>query len=210
MPLKIVVADDHPAIPCGIQSSLANRGIDVVQNVREGELLGKVFREHQPDVVIMEVRLGGKDALKHLEKLKEEYPDSHVVIYSALSNPTHIARAAALGCSDYILKTASIDDLHSAIQNAAAGSPAPDTSLLVTTKAKMRRSVSNRDPDVPLTNRELQVLKHVAMGLSNREVGKSLGISVETVKEHVQNILRKLDVNDRTQAAVWAVKRELV
>jgi DNA-binding NarL/FixJ family response regulator len=62
----------------------------------------------------------------------------------------------------------------------------------------------------PLTRRETQVLRHVAMGLSNREIGKSLGISVETIKEHVQNILRKLDVNDRTQAAIWALKRELV
>ncbi|MEK6247962.1 MAG: response regulator transcription factor, partial [Planctomycetales bacterium] len=62
----------------------------------------------------------------------------------------------------------------------------------------------------PLTNRETQVLSHVAMGLSNREIGRSLGISVETVKEHVQNILRKLDVNDRTQAAVWAIKTEII
>jgi DNA-binding NarL/FixJ family response regulator len=68
----------------------------------------------------------------------------------------------------------------------------------------------DRDDDIPLTNRELQVLRHVALGLSNREIGRSLGISIETVKEHVQNILRKLDVTDRTQAAVWAVKKGLV
>ena len=73
----------------------------------------------------------------------------------------------------------------------------------------MRKS-SPIENDSPLTNRETQVLRHVSMGLSNREVGKSLGISVETVKEHVQNILRKLDVNDRTQAAVWAVKKALI
>ncbi len=73
----------------------------------------------------------------------------------------------------------------------------------------MRRSAPG-DEDSPLTNRETQVLRHVSMGLSNREVGKSLGISVETVKEHVQNILRKLDVNDRTQAAVWALKQGLI
>ena len=72
----------------------------------------------------------------------------------------------------------------------------------------MRSSTGNSLVD--LTNREMQVLRHVSMGLSNREVGKSLGISVETVKEHVQNILRKLNVNDRTQAAVWAVKHELI
>ena len=68
----------------------------------------------------------------------------------------------------------------------------------------------NSDADNPLTNRETQVLRHVSMGLSNREIGKSLGISVETVKEHVQNILRKLDVNDRTQAAVWALKKGMI
>jgi DNA-binding NarL/FixJ family response regulator len=72
----------------------------------------------------------------------------------------------------------------------------------------MRNNASS--PHADLTNREMQVLRHVSMGLSNREVGKSLGISVETVKEHVQNILRKLNVNDRTQAAVWAVKNQLV
>ena len=81
---------------------------------------------------------------------------------------------------------------------------------MVETQARMRRPRQSIDHDVPLTNREMQVLRHIAMGLSNREIGKSLEISVETVKEHVQNILRKLDVNDRTQAAVWAVKRKLV
>ena len=74
----------------------------------------------------------------------------------------------------------------------------------------MRRRHEREDDGIPLTNRELQVLRHVALGLSNREIGQSLGISIETVKEHVQNILRKLDVNDRTQAAVWAVRRGVV
>ncbi len=210
MPLRIVVADDHPAITSGISSALRNRGVEVVENVRDANLLGTGFKQHQPDVLVMEVRLGGKDALKHLEKLQEEFPAARVVVYSAFSDPTHIARAAALGCNDYILKTASLEDLLSAIKNAAAGTPAPENSLLVSTKKKMKRSISRRDTDIPLTNRELEVLRHVAMGLSNREIGKSLGISVETVKEHVQNILRKLDVNDRTQAAVLAVKRGFV
>lgn len=210
MPLRIVVADDHPAISSGIRFSLKNRGVEVIDNIRDIDQFATVLESCKPDVVVMEVRLGGKDALKQLESLKEKQPDLRVVIFSARSDPTHIARAAALGCHDYILKTSSLEELLSAIKNAAAGNPAPDKSLLVATKSKMKRSIADRDPDVPLTSRELQVLKHVAMGLSNREVGKSLGISVETVKEHVQNILRKLDVNDRTQAAVFAVKRGLV
>jgi DNA-binding NarL/FixJ family response regulator len=73
-----------------------------------------------------------------------------------------------------------------------------------------RRKDRSDSHDIPLTNRELQVLRHVALGLSNREIGRSLGISIETVKEHVQNILRKVDANDRTQAAVWAVRRGLI
>ena len=96
-----------------------------------------------------------------------------------------------------------------AIESAARGEQTPETSLLVTTSTRMRRT-SSRSANSPLTKREMQVLQHVAMGLSNREVGKALGISVETVKEHVQNILRKLDVNDRTQAAVWAVRQGFV
>ncbi len=210
MPLRILVADDHPAISNGLQFALGKHGIEVVKTVSDAEEIETAFEDHQPDLVVMEVRLHGKDALKQLEKLKERHQDSKVVVYSALENPSHIARAAALGCHDYILKTSRTEDLLSAIKNAAAGSPPPDSSLLVTTRGKMRRSGANRDPNIPLTNREMQVLQHVSMGLSNREVGKSLGISVETVKEHVQNILRKLDVNDRTQAAVWAVKQGLV
>ena len=85
-----------------------------------------------------------------------------------------------------------------------------DSSILHRVKRVMTRKREDGDDGVPLTNRELQVLRHVALGLSNREIGSSLGISIETVKEHVQNILRKLDVNDRTQAAVWAVKKGVV
>ena len=126
-----------------------------------------------------------------------------------LSNPTNIARASALGCFEFIQKTSPIEKLVTALLSAAAGQPTPPTSLLSTTKTRMKR-IGSGPAESPLTKRESQVLQHVAMGLSNREIGKSLGISVETVKEHVQNILRKLDVNDRTQAAVWALKNGMI
>jgi DNA-binding NarL/FixJ family response regulator len=204
------VADDHPAISHGIQFALGKQGIEVVKTLRCAEEIESAFSSLQPDVIVMEVRMCGKDALQPLELLKERHPQAKIVLYSALDNPSHIARAAALGCNDYILKTSSLEGLLAAIKTAAAGAPPPESSLLAKIRGKMKRSHAHRDPNIPLTNREMQVLQHVSMGLSNREVGKSLGISVETVKEHVQNILRKLDVNDRTQAAVWAVKQGLV
>lgn len=210
MQLRVVVVDDQPAISSGIQHFLSKSGAEVVATVNNQNDLPAAYQANKPDVLVMEVRLGGKDALKSLEPLLDQYPDCKVVVYSAFTNPSHIARAAALGCHDYVLKTSPLDELSKAIARAANNDSPPEDSLLLTTKIRMKQGVSKHDPDIPLTHRELQVLKHVAMGLSNREVGKALVISVETVKEHVQNILRKLDVNDRTQAAVWAVRRDIV
>ena len=97
------------------------------------------------------------------------------------------------------------------MRRAAAKEPAPDSSMLRRIQVTMQKRKDRADSkEIPLTNRELQVLRHIALGLSNKEIGTSLSISVETVKEHVQNILRKLDSTDRTAAAVWAVKSGLI
>ncbi len=208
MPTRIVVADDHPVMIDGIASSGGLNFEIVGTAVVAADIIERV-RTSFPDVLVMEVRLGGRDALKSLETIKAEFPDLPVIVFSSQENPSHIARSAALGCFDYIPKTSTGSKLVEAINNAAMRGETPCDSLLKTTRTKMRKG-NVAGHDIPLTNRETQVLQHISMGLSNREVGKSLGISVETVKEHVQNILRKLDVNDRTQAAVWAVKRGLV
>jgi DNA-binding NarL/FixJ family response regulator len=209
MPLKIFVADDHPIVREGICKVARDAGMEVVGHVDSPDKIVESVANAQPTVLVTEVRLGGHDALKTLEKLNVEGHECSVVVFTSYSNPTNVARASALGCHDFILKTSGVDKLIAAVKNAAAGAATPESSLLVTTKTRMRRTTSD-NVDSPLTNRESQVLRHVAMGLSNREIGKSLGISVETVKEHVQNILRKLDVNDRTQAAVWALKNGLI
>jgi DNA-binding NarL/FixJ family response regulator len=209
MPVKILIADDQPIAREGIRKVTQAAGMEVVGYVDSPAKIVESIASHQPAVLVTEVRLGGHDALKTLERLKSEGHECSVVVFSSHSNPTNIARASALGCHDFILKTSSCDTLVGAIQNAASGSATPESSLLIKTKTRMTRA-SHGEFESPLTNRETQVLRHVSMGLSNREVGKSLGISVETVKEHVQNILRKLDVNDRTQAAVWALKKGLI
>ena len=129
---------------------------------------------------------------------------------SSYDNPTYVARSVALGAADYVLKSASRQELINAITRAVAGQEPDESSIYQRVKRVMGRRKNGGDETIPLTNRELQVLRHVALGLSNREIGQSLKISIETVKEHVQNILRKLDVNDRTQAAVWAVRKGLV
>lgn len=209
MPLKIIIADDHPIVREGICKVAQDAGIEIVDQVDSADRIVESVEIHEPAVLVTEVRLGGHDALKTLEQLNLAERRCAVVVFTAYSNPTNIARASALGCHDFLLKTSKVKSLVAAIKNAGEGNATPNSSLLVQTKTRMRRTSSN-NVESPLTNRESQVLRHVSMGLSNREIGKSLGISVETVKEHVQNILRKLDVNDRTQAAVWALKNGMI
>lgn len=212
---KIVLLDPHPAIEAGIKFSLTPtlapseaQGIEISARVDHPREIMEAVTQHQPNVLITETRVGGDDVLKPLETLMEAYKDLKVIVYSAHEDSTHIARAAALGCYEYLPKTVPCGRLISVICCAIAGRPAAEDSLLKTTRTRMhRRKYSNNGSgNIPLTNREFQVLSHIAVGMSNREIGKSLTISVETVKEHVQNVLKKLEVNDRTQAAVFAIR----
>jgi len=151
-----------------------------------------------------------EDGLVTLERLRTQVPDSRVVMLSAFDNPTYVARAVVWGASDYLLKGSSRENLIAAIEAAAAGASPSDFGEIrrMADTLQSRRKVD--EADVPLTQREIQVLRHLALGLSNKEIARSLQISIETVKEHVQNILRKIAAKDRTQAAVWAVRKGLV
>jgi DNA-binding NarL/FixJ family response regulator len=210
MSIRVIVADDHEVVRAGLASLLKGSDIEIVDEAADGdEALSKTLK-HRPDVVLMDIRMPNCDGLSALESIREKIPDTCVVMLSTYDNPTYVARSVALGAADYVLKGSSRQELINAITRAVSGEGPDDSSVLRRVKRVMSRRKDTEDDSIPLTNRELQVLRHVALGLSNREIGHSLGISIETVKEHVQNILRKLDVNDRTQAAVWAVRRGLV
>lgn len=210
MSIRMLVADDHEVIRTGLAALLAGADIEIIAEAATGKEAVKQAEKHKPDVVLLDIRMPDGDGLATLEKLRAKVPECRVVMLSTYDNPTYIARAVALGASDYVLKGASREDLIATIRAAAAGeSPSRSGELKrVAGAMKVRQLID--DDDVPLTQRETQVLRHVALGLSNKEIGRSLEISVETVKEHVQNILRKIAVSDRTQAAVWAVRKGLV
>ena len=209
MGIKLLIADDHEVVRSGLASLLAGTGIDIVGEARDGRETIKLTKKLKPEVVLLDIRMPEVDGLETLDKLHKDNPDLKIVMLSTYDNPTYMARAVALGASDYVLKGSDRATLISTIKAAAAGkSPVEGGELgkIAGTMATKKRPVE----DMPLTNRESQVLRHVALDLSNKEIGQSLSISVETVKEHVQNILRKISVNDRTQAAVWAVRRGIV
>lgn len=210
MAVSLVVADDHQVVRLGVKNLLAGSGFEVTGEAATGDELMQNIADKQPEIVLLDVRMPGGDGLHFLGRLKIAYPTLPVVLYSTYDNPTYVARAVALGASGYVLKSESRERLVTALQTALRGELAWSREELrrVTGALATPRVVS--DVEVPLTQRESEVLEQLANGLTNKEIALALGISYETVKEHVQHILRKIGVSDRTQAAVWAVRKGLI
>jgi DNA-binding NarL/FixJ family response regulator len=208
--IRVLIGDDHEVVRRGLVTLFQDTEISVVGEAGSGQQVIEESERLKPDVLLLDVRMPEMDGLVALEQIRQKLPTLPVVMFSSYDNPTYVARSVAAGAVDFVLKGSPRDQLISAISRAATGQAPAEDSLMTRIKGAMSRQKERLEEAAPLTTRELQVLRHVALGLSNREIGRSLGISVETVKEHVQNILRKIDVNDRTQAAVWAVRRNLV
>ncbi len=210
MSIRVLVVDDHEVVRSGLASLLAESDIEIVAEAETGRQAIALAKQHQPHVVLLDIRMPDMDGLDALERIHRDVPQVKVVILSTYDNPTYIARAVALGASDYVLKGAGRQEILNTIRTVANGEGPSTTGELVKVAGAMRKEVQPASNEIPLTTRETQVLRHLALGLSNKEIGKSLAISIETVKEHVQNILRKVSVADRTQAAVWAIKKGLI
>lgn len=212
MTLKLLIVDDHEVVRHGIKQLLDDPDLQVVEILEDGEKVLDAVAEHHPDVVLMDVRMETTDGLLTLDTVRREHPTLPVIMFSSYDNPTYIARSVALGASDYVLKGDSREQIINAIRRAAEKrGPGSESALNRIRQAMDSGSgAAEAEAELPLTNRELQVLRHIALGLSNKEIAQSLSISVETVKEHVQNILRKLNAADRTDAAVRAVKLGVV
>jgi DNA-binding NarL/FixJ family response regulator len=212
MPVKVLVVDDHEVVRTGLSSLLSGSNVKIVAEAGSNSEATKMANKHKPDVILLDIRLPDGDSIDSMPKLKKAAPDAAVVILSTYDNPTYVARAITAGADDYMLKGSSRQDLLTAIQAAASGKgPSSAGEMGRVAEAMGKRSTVEIDEGgITLTNRETQVLRHIALGLSNKEIATALEISIETVKEHVQNLLRKVAVADRTQAAVWAVKKGLV
>ncbi len=208
--ITLLVADDHEVVRCGLKSLLAGTEIEVTAEAATGEAAIKYAMENDPNVVLLDIRMPEGDGLTALGRIKLEKPEMPVLMLSTFDNPTYIARAVALGASGYLLKDCTRDALIGAIRTAASGESAWTRDELRRVTGALATPRLAADVEVPLTQRESEVLRQLAYGLTNKEIAQQLHISYETVKEHVQHILRKIGVSDRTQAAVWAVRKKLV
>jgi DNA-binding NarL/FixJ family response regulator len=208
--IQLLVADDHDVIRSGLKNLLAGTEIKVVGEAATGRAAVKYAVENRVDVVLMDVRMPDGDGLTSLGRIRLDKPDQPILMFSQFDNPTYIARAVALGANGYLPKDCTREDLIAAIRKVATGEN-------LWTREELRRITGalatpriTADVEVPLTQRESQVLRHLANGLTNKQIAEALQVSYETVKEHVQHVLRKIGVTDRTQAAVWAVRAGLV
>lgn len=208
--IRLLVADDHEVVRSGLRTMLANTDIKIVAEVGTGNAAVKYALENDVDVVLLDIRMPDGDGLTALGRIKLDKPDLPVLILSTFDNPTYIARAVALGASGFLLKGCTRDELIDAIRKAAAGDSAWTRDELRRVTGALATPRLTTDVEVPLTQREHEVLRQLAYGLTNKEIAQTMHISYETVKEHVQHILRKIGVSDRTQAAVWAVRKNLV
>ena len=207
--IRILIADDHEVIRMGIRSLVEGTDIEVVGEVDCAEQAIEMTHKLRPDITLLDVRMKG-DGLGALSRIKEELPDQVVIMLSTYDNPTYIARSIALGASGYLLKGERPAQMLEVIRQVAAGGSGWEGEELRRVWGALSTRRYEGDIEVPLTLREHEVLRHVAHGLTNKEISAALGISYETVKEHVQHILQKVGVADRTQAAVWAVRKEIV
>jgi DNA-binding NarL/FixJ family response regulator len=207
--IKLLIADDHELVRSGLKALLADTEIQVVAAVPTGEAAVKYVVLNQVDVVLLDVRMADGDGLNALGRIKLNKADLPVLLFSAADNPTYMARAVAMGASGYLLKGCTRDELIHAIEAAAAGETLWTRNKLRQLSGSMSTPRLVADIEVPLTRREGEVLRELAKGLTNKDIAKTLDISYETVKEHVQHILHKIGLTDRTQAAVWAVRKGL-
>jgi DNA-binding NarL/FixJ family response regulator len=210
MAIRLLIADDHEVVRQGLREALKDTDIVVVAEATSGDQVVSLVGESAPRVVLLEVVLPREDGLSVLPRLRSEYPDVSVLFFSAHDNPAFVARAVALGAAGYLLKGARLETVVQTIRDVAAGKP-------VWTRDSLRRVTGNLaaprpslDVETPLTHRESEILVRLADGHTNKQIAQALEISYETVKEHVQHILLKIGVSDRTQAAIWAVRKGLV
>ncbi len=210
MPISLLIADEHEVVRAGIKSMLANSGIKVIAEATTGKEAVRLTKKHKPDVAMLGVRMPDGDGLNTLGRIGLDLPEQPVLMFSSYDNPSHVARAVALGANGFLQTTVTREELVEAIRTAATGQNTWTREGLRRVSGSLSTPRHWGDIEVSLTNREFDVLKHICDGLTNKEIALELGISYETVKEHVQHTLRKLGVADRTQAAVLAVRKGIV
>jgi DNA-binding NarL/FixJ family response regulator len=205
MQVTCVVADDHPAVLEAVAEYLAQAGVSVLARARDGEEAQEKIEQRKPQVALVDVRMPRLGGIELARRLKRSAPETAVLLYTGYGDRALLTEALDAGVQGFVLKEAPMDDLLRAVRSVAAGTTYVDPVLAGTLAAS---SVGSKMPQ--LTQRERDVLRLLADGLSNEEIGKRLFISAETVRTHVRKAMEKLDADTRTQAVARALRDRLI
>lgn len=206
-----MIADDHAIIREGIKNLLEFDGkIKVVEQASNGEECLELLKEKDVDVLLLDVNMPKKNGLEVLEALRNKGSNIKIIILTVHNEIEYLERAMDLGVNGYILKDSSSAELINAIERVSDGENYIQPDLIPALNAKLIHRDNDREKLEAVTKRELQALILVAKGYSNKDIAMELNISERTVKNHLSSIFKKIEVDDRTQAAVFAIKNNLV
>jgi len=212
--VRVLVVDDQQLIRDGIASMLdVQEGVVVVGTAKNGQDAIEQAVSLKPDIVLMDIHMPIMDGIEATEKLRRQLPDSQVVMLTTFDDESYIIRSLQAGACGYLLKDIPVDDLAQAVKLAHTGvyQLAPEVAgKLVGNLNIVNQSKTLEPAEIDLTKRELEVLNLIARGATNREIAEQLFVSEGTVKNHVSNILNRLGLRDRMQAALFAVEHGLV
>ncbi|MGB9672910.1 MAG: response regulator [Anaerolineales bacterium] len=207
-PIRVLICDDHPIVRKGLRTLLANEAdFQCVGEAVDGDQAIELAMRLQPDVILMDLVMAPTSGVEAIQRIKNQRPSSHILVLTTFADDDKVFPAIKAGASGYVLKDIPPDDLLQAIRDVSAG----QTFLHPTIAARLMREINQtssppKDTD-PLTERELEVLRLAARGLSNQEIATELNVSERTITTHISNILDKLHLANRTQATLYALRK---
>jgi len=211
--IKVLIADDHSMVRQGLKQILElEDDIKVIAQASNGEEAIKIAKQYKPDVILMDINMPVMNGLQAIKELKKESADFKIIVLTIHQDREYLVKTVQMGAEGYILKDAEASVLIDAIRTVYKGESyiQPNmTKELITEYNKMSQNDREKRVECELTSREIEVIQLIAEGLLNKEIAKKLFISEKTVKNHVSNIFRKINVSDRTQAAIYAFKHNL-
>ena len=207
-PIRLMIVDDQKLMRQGLKTLLElEGGFEIIAEVGDGQTALDAYAELRPDVALMDVRMPGMDGVEATRRLRQQWPEARVIILTTFNDDEYVFEALRVGALGYLLKDLSGQELANAVRTVAGGGALIDPSVARKVVAEFARltpparPMNDGLPD-PLTERELDVLRCLAQGLSNREIGNKLSLTEGTVKNYVTNVLQKIGARDRTQAAL--------
>ncbi len=211
MAIKIMLADDHSLIREGIKQLLEFDGtMEVIAQAADGNECISVLSDVTPDILLLDINMPGMNGIEVLQLLKKKLPDLKILILTVHSEVEYLVKSVDIGADGYVLKDAGSDELREAIHTIMGGASYIQPRLIPALNSRLINRDIDKEKIDSLTKREIEILKQIAGGRFNKEIADSLDITERTVKNHISNLFKKIDVNDRTQAAVFAIRNNLV